>query len=152
MADVYRLKVRWSGDIEVEDSGDYPETGWDLLYMVLRRRYYKGKPGYTILYIGMAYSQWLSDRLHGHHKLWEMIEEQRGKGKAVLRFGEIVLPEGRRISKKLLEDVEAALIHNEQPVYNQMGVQAYGRTRDVRILNLGRYKPLDRIVDTSEWG
>ena len=98
----------------------------------------------------MTYNQYLSERLRSHHKFWDIVENQRGKGEVVLRFGNIILPPDRRISESLVRDVEGALIQAVQPEWNEMNTYAY-RGRDIRITNLGKYEPLPKIIDTTQW-
>jgi len=146
----YKLKIRWSKDYNIEEALEHDDKDYEYIYMALRKRKYRGSVRYRILYIGMTYYQYLSDRLRSHHKFWVIIEDQYGKGEVVVRFGNIILPPQRRISEKLVRDVEAALIQKVKPEYNQMGTFAY-RGRELKITNLGKYTPLPRTINTEDW-
>lgn len=100
----------------------------------------------------MTYRQLYSDRLKRHHKLQEIEKEEHGKGKIVIRLGTIILPKGKRISEKLVKDVEAVLTQDSQPEYNVLNINAYWGNRDLKITNLGNYEPLSRTIDTTKWG
>ena len=146
----YKLKVRWSKDFSVEEAWEHEDKRYEFLYMVLRKRRYKGKIKNRIIYIGMTYKQFLSDRLKSHHKFPDIMEEQRGKGEVVLKFGEIVLPPNRRISEKLVRDIEAVLIQYIRPEYNEKSAYTY-RGRAINLTNIGKYEPLPKKIDTREW-
>jgi len=150
MGNAYNLKVRWSRNYTIEGALDHEDEEYEFLYMVLRKRKYKGVDKFKVLYIGMCYSEYFSERFRSHHKLWDMIAEQYTIGKILIRFGKIILPPGRRISEKLVRDVEAALIQEVQPEYNEMSTYAY-RGRELKIKNIGNYSPLPRIIETSGW-
>lgn len=150
MGKIYRVKVKWTRDLDIEESLEHEDKRYEFLYMVLRKRKYRGDIRYKILYIGMTYNQYLSDRLKNHHKFWDIVDNQYGKGELVIRFGNIIFPPNRRISKKLVSNIEAALIQEVQPEYNEMSIYAY-RGREIKITNLGDYEPLPDKIDTSEW-
>ncbi len=155
MDNLYNVNVKWTKDLDIEDALDYYEDNdHEMLYIILRKRKYKENIIYTALYIGMTYKQFLSDRLKNHHKLNNIIEEQRGKGEVVIRFGDISLPLNKRISEKLVKDIEAILIHEVQPEYNEMSRKSY-RGREIKITNLrlGVFgvKDLPKVIDTTEW-
>ena len=150
MTNMYPVKVSWSKD--VYDIYDYEDRFNDYLYMILRARRYRSEMKYKILYIGKAYRQWCADRLNGsNHKYWDILVDQYGKGDVVARFGNIILPEGRIISEKLVNDIEAVLINDTQPEYNEMSIYAYRSNRDLKITNTGTYMPLNRTINTSDW-
>lgn len=150
MGKIYRVKVKWTRDLDIEESLEHEDKRYEFLYMVLRKRKYRGDIRYKILYIGMTYNQYLSNRLKNHHKLLDIVDNRYGKGELVIRFGNIIFPPNRRISKKLVSDIEAALIQEVQPEYNEMSIYAY-RGREIKITNLGDYEPLSDKIDTSEW-
>ena len=146
----YELKIKWSKDYNAEEALEHDDKDYEFFYMVYRKRKYIGSVRYRILYIGMTYYQFLSDRLRNHHKFGEIIEDQCGKGEVVVKFGNIILSPQRKISEKLVRDVEAALIQEVKPEYNEMSTFAYSG-RELKITNLGKYTPLNRTINTEDW-
>lgn len=151
MADVYKLKIRWTKDLTFEEVLNYEDDKHEYLYMVLGMRRSKGQFTYKILYIGMTYKVYLSQRLRRHHKLEGIQDDQYKKSRIMIRFGTIILPEGKRISEQIVKNVEAILIHESSPEYNEMSRSAYWGDRDYKITNLGTYRPLSKSINTTSW-
>jgi len=153
MSEAYKLGVRWSEDIILEDLQGFCSfyNRYESLYAILERMMRYGEPKYELLYVGMTYYQSISKRLRNHHKLGDIKCSETRRKKIIIRAGCIILPDGKRISKKLVHDVEAVLIQQYDPPYNEMNTYAYWGGRDIRIVNQGNYKPLNRIIDTSNW-
>ena len=153
MSEVYKLGVKWSDDLFLDDLHTFCNycDKYESLYTILERIIRYGEPEYSLLYIGMTYSQSIANRLSNHHKLRDIRNYETRRKKIIIRAGRIILPSGNRISKKLVRDVEAILINNHKPPHNESSTYAYRGGRDLRIINQGNYKPLNRIIDTSNW-
>ena len=104
----------------------------------------KGKTA-KLLYIGETYWQSFSKRLQQHKRDWLY----RVSGKLVIYFGEVVLPEGKRISHEKVLDVEKALIYVHMPPYNTVSKRGYSG-REIMIFNLGKAGTLQRLICTKE--
>jgi len=148
---VYPVKIRWSADCD--NPYDALLSKNNCIYMILRKRMYCVKKQYRILYIGMAYYQSCAQRLmQDNHKLWDILHDYFDaptyRGDIVVRFGEVILPDGRRLSEQLIRDIEALLIVSNQTEYNEVIPNCY---RMLKITNTGTYYPLERTIDLSQW-
>ncbi len=135
-----RVSVRWFKPIPYSDLRDWKGEYYEVLYVV-----YKGS---EILYVGMAYDQYVDIRLGNHHKLSEIakIENQRG---LVISFGELRLKHGRRLSRRLVEEIENLLIFYYEPKYNKRGIYTY-TGRELVIRNSGPGNPFDQTVSSLQ--
>jgi hypothetical protein len=72
-----------------------------------------------IVYIGKAWRATVAERLRCRTKggLWMHLDDCR-ISKCFVLLGELILPQGRRLSGALLSDVESLLIMGEQPTGN----------------------------------
>src|SRR6185503_15727065 len=72
-----------------------------------------------IVYLGKAWRATVAERLRCRAKdgLWMHLDERR-ISKCNVLLGELLLPQGRRLSGELLSDVESLLIMGEQPTGN----------------------------------
>lgn len=151
MPQKHELAIKWSKDIDVEKAFDYSGSNYEVLYAFFGKRMYRGETRYETYYIGKT-TQHFSDRFKAHHALFPVMGCNYGRGyKTVVRTGELILSDGKRISDKLIKDVEAVLIRAHTPYLNVSNTVYYRGDRDIRITNNGNYKPLDHIIDTSKW-
>lgn len=143
-----KIIIRWSQDVAVEDIAGYQERKNDDLYFVLRKRRILFVPSYLPLYIGMTYRQSLYERLKNHHKLPKIIDNKPFWGDIILRFGQLILPPNRRMSEKLVDDVESLLIYQVKPPYNVTNRSSYNR-RKLAIRNMGKFRPLPKYISSD---
>ncbi len=73
-----------------------------------------------IVYLGKADYQTVGQRLHGTHKrqIYDFCERDLGINELDVLHGELIPEQGRRISSRLLADVESLLIMRLQPPCN----------------------------------
>jgi len=108
LEEIYPVKIRWSDDCENPYLALKRRN--DCVFMILKRRISGEKNLYEIMYIGMAYYQTCGERLKNDNlKLWEILQDYFNKssykGDIVVRFGEVIIPYGKRISDVLVRDV-----------------------------------------------
>ena len=79
---------------------------------------------------------------------WEWVEENYNPDDISIRVAEVELIDQKRISKRLVDDIEALIIGLLQPLGNIQSMKAY-YGRDLRISNvgdrgpyLGHYRPI----------
>ncbi len=143
-----RIKINWSKEIPVRKIKKYKDRRNDYLYMIVRRRRYWLIPARKVKYIGMTYKQSLSERLKDHHKLPKVLNRLIRFGRITVRFGQIIPDSGKRVTEKLVRDVESALIYHEQPDCNEVSKKGY-HGRPLVIYNRGRRKPLPKCFKIS---
>ncbi|KTB48254.1 GIY-YIG catalytic domain [Dehalogenimonas alkenigignens] len=97
-----------------------------------------------LLYIGETYWQTFGKRLRQHEREWL----DKVKGKLLIAFGTVTLPEGNKISQSRIFDVECSLIDEYRPPYNTIGKCGYDG-RHLVIFNSGKIGTLDKIVSTD---
>lgn len=145
----YEVKVRWTEPYDLMRAYLKGYGKDDYLYMILRADPCVDDWDLELEYIGMAYDQYVADRLKRHHKLLEIAEETPRRKMVFVKFGQVILPEGRKVSIQLIKDIENALIYWHEPPYNDTGYASYNG-RPIKIINLGKYKPLDRVIILPE--
>jgi hypothetical protein len=135
------FRIDWRGPYPIDTAHTKPEAGGYGIYTINE---VKGKSS-KLLYIGETYWQSFGKRLKQHKRDWL----NRIKGKLVVYFGIVVLPEGKRISYSKISDVERVLIHTHVPPFNTVSKRGYGG-RDIMICNLGKTGSVERLVCTKE--
>jgi len=150
MFGAYKVKIKWSKELSIRDLAKYKAKKREHLYLILNRRCFVGViPKRTILYIGMAYKQEVTERLREHHKLPKITRRKLMEwGDKRIRIGRVKIPFGRRMTRKLIQEIEAALIYDMQPEHNERNKKKY-RGRSLKIINCGRRKPLDKRIITN---
>ena len=110
------------------------------IYMITR----KWGDSEKILYIGLVYWRSFAERIAEHDRdlLWNV------RGKINVRVGRIRLGGGSKHSYERMEDVENLLIYMYQPEFNYKG-RGWYYGREIKIINLGRRGPLDKIVSSE---
>jgi hypothetical protein len=71
--------------------------------------------GKEILYIGKTWGTTVEDRWNKKLSFWKDLERQRGIRGVIPLVGEICLPDGLRLTRELLADIESLLIYIEKP-------------------------------------
>lgn len=112
-------------------------------------------PPLQLLYIGMTYDQLLSTEMARHlgplDRGIPVVSRADGVGRWICKnatmnpyakIADIELVSGERISRRLVEDVEAALINIHTPPANLRSTRAY-YGRAIRIRHKGHRKPFD---------
>lgn len=144
MSDLYdvphRVSVYWTNPIKYAEFSDWESEWYEVLYVIRKRR--------KILYIGMAYDQYAHFRLTNHHKLGFIIEKEGTNG-LTITYGERVVEDGRRLSRKRIGAIENLLIYIYDPKYNEKKIKTY-KGRYLLVYNSGPGNPFDRVV-TSKW-
>lgn len=94
-----------------------------------------------LLYIGKAdgahsdlLSRWRAD---DKLEFWQDLEEQRGIRQHRVLVGEVYLPEGKRLSRELLSDIESLLIFIVKPWGNLQATQSRRSRPDLSVRCLG---------------
>ncbi len=141
------VRINWSREIHADQLSSYRPRKGDHLYMILKRRRFFHIPARQIEYIGMAYKQTVVKRLSDHHELPKILKERMLWGEVTIRFGQVKPQPMVKLNKKLVEDVEAALIYQMYPEHNDVHKKSY-RRKPIRIRNMGRFKPLPRSIDS----
>jgi len=82
-----------------------------------------------VLYLGKAdgstvRSRWNAD--DKHERVWSRIEDERGLFEHGFIVGEFRLPDGQRLSRQLVCDVESFLIHQIKPWANSRNAKSRG--------------------------
>lgn len=112
----------------------------ECLYAYLTRR------GDEILYIGKAWSTTVRVRWSrsNKEKFWEALEKQRGIKHHIALIGKIYLPEGHRLTRELLYDIESLLINKEKPWGNRQSRNNRIRRPGMQVDRIGRRWPGSR--------
>jgi hypothetical protein len=123
--DVHNVNGHWS------DRWDYNLS----LYAILH------PTAYDILYLGKAtvapiLSRWNVD--DKHDRVWSRIEGERELFEHGFIVGEFRLPDGQRLTRQLVCDVERLLVHQIKPwlrevITNALDEQALTKTKDVEV-------------------
>jgi len=148
MVKYYKVKVKWSEPFDLSRAYIYGYDN-DQLYMVLRSDPCVKNANFELVYIGQAYRQSIARRLKTHHKIETIVEETPKKKMVFVKFGTVILPEGRRISHELVTDIENALIYWHEPKYNDTSYASYNG-RPIHIINQGKYEPLEKEIVLPE--
>lgn len=115
------------------------------LYAVLIAKFDKQTTkweSWKLLYIGHAFDQTLRDRIPQPHEADKCVKnwfDANPGFEKVVMIGAVTLP--KQVTKGLLADIECCLINVNQPPCNIACKDAYSG-RDLDIINLGDYKPL----------
>ena len=141
-----QVEISWSR--KYHNIYDYNDTPNDYFYMVILEKKKHGKLDYNIMYIGMTYDQWITDRFKKHHKYWKIVYDKFGKDWVYVKIGKLIPTKERKITKRLVQDVEAHLILATQPPYNE---QYPTPSKMLIIINNGSYSPLSKIISPHEW-
>ena len=70
-------------------------------------------------------SRWNAD--DKHERVWSRIEDERGLFEHGFIMGEFRLPDGQRLSRQFVCDVESFLIHQIKPWANSRNAKSRGR-------------------------
>ena len=142
------VRIKWVGPIRYLELRKWGSDHYDLLYVVYRAR---GQQRRTRLYIGHAYRQKAIKRLlNPTHKVRRRIAQEQGLEKLKVSIGEIKFKEGRRKSKRLIEEIENLLIYVYEPMYNKKKVWSYHGRRIV-IRNSGKGSLFHKVVDSRDY-
>lgn len=98
-------------------------SGWDAYGCLYA---YQAPRGRELLYIGKSWGVSVRGRWNYQAKssFWDDLERERGIRTHIPLIGELYLPKGRRISEKLLADVESLLIYSIEPWGNIQSIQS----------------------------
>lgn len=141
------VTLKWFKPIPYSELDRWLDEYYEVLYFVYQG---KGRQARTRFYLGQAYSQDIVQRLkHSEHKIHGIAKEQGHVGLKV-SFGELKIKEGRKISSKLVNDIENLLIYVYEPKYNERGIWSYSG-RHLVIKNTGRCTFFDKKVDSRYW-
>ena len=135
-----KVKVFWTKSMTLEKAIKKREKQHEYLYMVFA----KGK----LRYIGMAYYEYLGERLSNHEVIDE-IKDDFPETSIRIRTGNIIAPDFDRISKQLVQDIESALINYHDPEYNISSTDTYWG-RDIQVTNQGTFRPLKKVIRYQE--
>jgi len=137
--------LRWYGPFDIDDI-------YDLDFEVLDDYgFYMFLYGNEIVYIGQAYYQFIRDRIKQHLRgdsVWEWIKENYNIEQISIKIATIEYMGQKRVSKQLFNDIESLLIITQEPPGNIQNTKTYWG-RDLKITNLGKYKPLPRTLSTD---
>jgi hypothetical protein len=106
---------------------------------------------HRLLYIGQVYDQTFQERLRQHVRgddVWRWVCRNL-RHQATFKIGHVDLPNGSRISRELVDDIESLLINALQPPGNLQSTTNY-HGRDLVILNRGRFEPLPPRVSIDD--
>jgi len=145
--------IIWYGPFWLDKDLPEEEFMFDRgVYMLLHSKPFKSKRirrirHLSILYIGQTYDRSLYERINEHRNQWAAGFFDL-PDRVTFKVG-IVEPPTPRLTRKLLNDVEALLIITQQPDYNLKLKDIY-MGRDLRIENDGMFKPLPEVISTDE--
>jgi hypothetical protein len=135
-------KVEWQGAYPVDTAHTKSGASGYGIYAMFEM---SGKTP-KLLYIGETYRQSFGTRLKQHQKQWLF----RVNGKVVIHYGKIIPPEGKRISSKIVFDIEGLLIHVLVPPYNTVSKHGY-YGREIIVFNTGKIGTLPRMLGNKEF-
>lgn len=100
-----------------------------------------------ILYLGKAdgctvKTRWNAD--DKHDRVWGRIEDELGLFEHGFIVGEFRLPDGQRLTRQLVCDVESLLIHQIKPWANTSNVKSRGYSRPGMLVYCQGHWPLPR--------
>ena len=106
----------------------------------------------SLRYIGMAFDQTVRERVQQKHDAYidilKYLSENPGF-EALVMVGCITKCSQDRITKQLMEDIEACLIFRNKPKNNIVKKYNYAG-RSITINNTGDFRPLKEISDITE--
>ncbi len=88
--------------------------------------------GTEILYLGKADGSTVKSRRDAddkHERVWDRMDEELGLKKNGFIVGTFYLPEERRLTRELINDVESLLIHRIKPQLNTSSKDSRGYSR-----------------------
>jgi hypothetical protein len=129
-----KVRVFWTKDFTLEEAINKEEKQHEYLYMVFAENELK--------YIGMAFDGYLGDRL-SNHEVIRVIKDDYPEDSIKIRTGNI--SGFKRVTRQLVEDVEAVLINYYNPQYNIQSTDIYWG-RDIQITNQGTFRPLHKVI------
>ena len=130
-----KIRVFWSKSMTIDKAINKKEKDHEYLYSIF------GKS--KLLYIGMTQG-YIGNRLSRHEILDEILDDYSER-QIRIKFGNVIAPSFGRITRKLIQDVEAVLINYHDPPYNTQNTSTYWG-RDVQITNQGTYRPLKKVI------
>lgn len=141
-----RVRLRWYGPFDLDDAYDPEFKEYDdcYIYMFLSNS--------EIIYVGAAYYQGISRRIKQHlsgDSTWEWVVENYNPDDISIRVAEVELIDQKRISKRLVDDIEALIIGLLQPPGNIQSMKIY-HGRDLRISNVGDRGLLPKTLSTNQ--
>ena len=153
------VRVLWGRPKKWDDLKRHEDSDREVLYAIIgthKRPRKSGKRTTKVFYIGQTRRktfQRLSDR---QHPRW-LIQQRKGPTwDLVVRVGQIEPGPGKRVTRPLINDVEAALIYGIQPSKCSKNRKSYsGRT--LKVLNRtrsgkGMITGIGASVDTRRFG
>ena len=137
-----QVHLKWFGPFDWRENWlEGRKYDWGI-YMITRKW---GSSKESILYIGQAYKGDFSTRLSKHWRDWGGDR----RGNLSVRLSELLVDQGKRLTKRKVTDAEALLIYKYQPPWNKDYKKEYFR-QDCRVLSTGQKGPLaSRITSTS---
>jgi len=143
---MHLVKLRWHGPFKIDEI-------FELDYEVLEyiEGFYTFLHKSKIIYVGQVYYKSLRDRIKEHlcgDSLWKWIKRNYGLKNISIKIAEIEHVSQKRITKKLVNDIEALLIATQQPEGNIQATKTYWG-RDLKIVNLGNKDPLPETLSTD---
>jgi len=149
------VRLLWEGVYNLSELERYDDLDYTMgVYMILDSRHnpVTGKWGsHRLLYIGKVYDQSFRTRLAQHvagDDVWGWVRRNL-ENDATAKIGHVELVNGGRISRELVNDIEALLIKTQRPPGNLQSVTDY-YGRDLRIHNEGMFRPLPSIISTDD--
>lgn len=135
--------ITWRGEFTYQEVKD--DEGYLDLEEIYAIAWQPPKLKSRTEYIGMAYSQYIGERLKSNHEADNLIFEKHGEKNVRYYLGEIVLESNQRRSKQRLQDVEASMIYFHSNVVDILtaNIQSTGSYsgRDLEIVNQGIIPP-----------
>ncbi len=137
------IEIRWTYPKEMNAAWDSDESMGRGIYQITR----VFGQSETLIYVGLVKKRGRHFylRLNEH---WSWMEKMRGT--VNIRFGRIVNDGDMRITEKLIETIEGALICEHEPRRNICKINSYFAHRELIIWNTGYRGFMNQIVDTRD--
>ncbi len=150
IADFEEIKIKWSKPIKYEKflEDDSNDEQYVYLYIIIGK--YSENP-YELFYIGKSYYSFVSDRLKNkdHKERYVEIKKKCPGYKLFISLGFIKLSDRKKITDKLIDEIESILIYanDNEYIFNKNKLYSYNVDNEYKITNKGfKHIPLYKKI------